>query len=76
MLPRDKSISAFVREVIEREIQRRKMVESAEAYAEFLKANGEEAVWLDEWEGAPLDRPPRRTRKKRTADRNAAPCTG
>ena len=33
------SLTAFVRSVLEREVRRRKMLESAERYTEFLRAN-------------------------------------
>ncbi len=59
LLPEKTSLSAFVRRVLEREVQKRKMLESAEAYSQFLKSNPKEKEWLDAWETAPLERPTR-----------------
>ena len=63
LTPRAMSLSAFIREILEQEIQRRKMVQAAEKYADFLKSSPGEREWLEEWESADLSRAPRLVRK-------------
>ena len=58
--PPEKSLSAYVREAIERDIRHRRMSEAAGQYRAFLDGNKEEAVSMKEWEAAPLEKPPRR----------------
>lgn len=48
-LPKGESISSFIREVLERDLQRRKMIKAAETYMEFLDTNPEEKQWLEDW---------------------------
>ena len=57
-VPPDQSLSAFVREILERDIQRRKMVKAAQEYASWLENHPDEREWLDEWDDAHLERPP------------------
>jgi hypothetical protein len=57
------SLTAFVRSVLEREVRRRKMLDAAERYTEFLRANGDERAWLEEWDRADLARAPKRKRR-------------
>ncbi len=64
IVPQKKSLSAFVREVLEREIQRQKMILAAESYLVFLKSHADESQSLEEWESADLGRPPKHLRKK------------
>ncbi len=64
LLPRGESISSFVREVLESEIRRRKMIQAAESYAEFLKSNPEETQWLEDWESSDLITEPKNGKKK------------
>ena len=52
--PRDESISAYVRSLIEREHQARAHRAAAVAYQKFLDANPEERAALDAWQSAPL----------------------
>jgi predicted CopG family antitoxin len=52
--PSTKSISAFVRQLIEREYNERELRRSAETYREFLQRNPEERRAMEEWESAPL----------------------
>lgn len=61
--PRSQSLSAFVRSILEREVLRRKLTESAERYAEFLRGSPEERSWLSEWESADLISPAKKTRR-------------
>lgn len=65
MIPEDKTLTAFVREVLEREIRRRKMVHAAEEYASFLKKSPEEAEWLKNWEETDLTSLPKKRRKRK-----------
>ena len=53
-IPKEGSLTTFVREVLEKEIRRRKMIQAAEQYTEFLKANPEEEDFLKNWEEADL----------------------
>jgi len=55
--PRETSITAFVRQILEKEIRRQKMADSAEAYAKFLAQNPPEDLMLKEWEEADLVSP-------------------
>ena len=55
VMPKDTSISAFVREVLENDIRRRGMIEAAERYVEFLESNREEQFDLQEWESSDLE---------------------
>ncbi|MDQ5981132.1 MAG: hypothetical protein QG602_4110 [Verrucomicrobiota bacterium] len=52
--PKDESISAFVRELIEKEHQARANREAAGLYQEFLDKNPEERTAMEVWESAPL----------------------
>jgi hypothetical protein len=65
IIPRDESLSSYVRKVLERDIQRRKMMQSAEAYAQFLESNPEEAQWLEEWASIDLTAKPRTGKKRK-----------
>ncbi len=56
------SLSAFVREVLEREIRKHHRAEAAETYLEFLKKHPKEATDLEAWEKAPLHTDPRKKR--------------
>lgn len=52
--PKDESISAFVRELIEKEHQARKNRAAAAAYQQFLEDNPNERAAMEVWESAPL----------------------
>ena len=52
--PKDESISAFVRELIEREHRARLNREAAGQYQKFLNENPEERAAMEVWESAPL----------------------
>ncbi len=60
--PKQLSITAFVRQVLEQEIRRREMAAAAEEYAAFLDRNEDERRWLAEWDSADLAKTPRRKR--------------
>ncbi len=49
-ISKEESLTSFVRKVLEKEIQKRKMIESADQYLKFLDQNPEEKAWLTEWE--------------------------
>ncbi len=65
ILPKDESISSFVRSLLEQELQRRKMIHSAEEYVRFLEDRPEEKKWLEDWESADLISPIHPKNKKR-----------
>ncbi len=52
--PKDESISAFVRELIEKEHRARKHRAAAGLYQQFLQENPAERTALEVWESAPL----------------------
>jgi predicted CopG family antitoxin len=58
--PPGTSVSAFVRGILRKDLQRRKLAESAVAYEEFVASNAEEQSWLREWDEADLAAPPKR----------------
>jgi predicted CopG family antitoxin len=58
--PPAQSLSGYVRSLLQQEVQRRKMANAADRYASFLRDHDDERVWLDEWDGADLARPPKR----------------
>ena len=52
--PKDESISAYVRELIEREHRMRENRRAATVYRQFLQDNPEERGAMEVWESAPL----------------------
>jgi len=60
--PKDQSLTAFVREVLAREVRRLQLEEAADRYAGFLARERREREWLAEWDSADLVRPPKRKR--------------
>ena len=52
--PKDESISAFVRELIEKEHRARENRAAAVAYQQFLEENPDERAAMEVWESAPL----------------------
>jgi hypothetical protein len=58
--PARQSLAAFVRTVLEREVQRQKLADAGRRYAEFVRESPEESAWLDEWDRADLATPPKR----------------
>ena len=61
--PESMSLSAFVREVLTKDLRRRKLAQAAVSYEEFLASNPEEVSWLKEWDEADLASPPKRGRR-------------
>jgi len=59
--PARSSVSAFVREVLRRDLQRRRLVEAAAEYEVFVASNAEERTWLREWDEADLAVSPKRS---------------
>ncbi len=68
--PKNESLSSFIREILEKDIQRRKMIEAAETYARFLAENPSEQEWLNEWEEANLAQDPKITSKKKKVEKS------
>ena len=54
------SLSAYVREVLAKDLRRRKLARAAASYAEFLEGNPEERSWLREWDETDLANAPER----------------
>jgi len=52
--PKDESISAFVRELIEKEHRARENRAAAVVYQQFLEENPDERAAMEVWESAPL----------------------
>jgi hypothetical protein len=61
--PESLSLSAYVREVLSRDLRRRKLAQAAASYEKFLAANPEEQSWLREWDEADLAGAPKRRRR-------------
>ena len=57
------SLSAFVREAVQRDLLRRRLRLAAEQYQAFLDGDEAERAETDAWERAPLGSPPRRSRR-------------
>lgn len=65
MKPANQTLTALVRELLEAEIRRRRMVRAATEYTAFLEQNPDESSELELWANAPLERDAIRRRKKR-----------
>ena len=61
--PHSLSLSAYVREVLHKDLMRRKLAQAAQSYEEFMTAHPEEASWLREWDEADLSGIPKRRRR-------------
>ena len=48
------SVAAYVRRVLQRDLERRQARAAAAAFKAFVKTHPEERQWLDEWDGADL----------------------
>lgn len=64
MKPANQTLTALVRELLEAELRRRRMVRAATEYAAFLAQNRDESSELELWANAPLERDATRGRKK------------
>ena len=58
--PADRSISAHVRWVLQKDLERRQARNAAARFRAFLDAHPEEQAWLADWDGADLAAPPAR----------------
>lgn len=67
MKPKEKSLSSFVRDILDGEVRRMKLISAADRYTAFLDDHPEEREWLTSWEEAPLEHAPKRTAKRRTS---------
>jgi hypothetical protein len=56
--PATQSVSAFVRSVLQKEIDRRRLQQAAIAYRGFIDKNEDERMWLEAWDRADLISPP------------------
>ncbi|MBI2335428.1 MAG: hypothetical protein HYU97_01515 [Deltaproteobacteria bacterium] len=65
ILPKDKSLTSYVRGVLEQELRRQKMLESANDYLKFLADNPEEQTWLEEWQDLDLAKAPQLFKRKK-----------
>jgi hypothetical protein len=69
--PKDQSVTAYVRDVLRKELQRMVVREAAEEYQAFVSDEKAEKKWLQEWDDADLSSEPtkksprRNTRSKR-----------
>ena len=57
--PTTQSVTAYVRNVIHRDLARTKLREAAESYRIFVAAEPNEAEWLQAWNDADLASPPK-----------------
>lgn len=71
-LPKEESITSFVKSILEQEIQRKKMIQSAEEYAAFLETHQEEKESMEEWENADLNTSPKTKIKAAKASKKAS----
>ena len=58
--PVDRSLSAHVRWVLRKDMERRRVRDASAAFQAFIDAHPEERAWLSEWDGADLAAPPAR----------------
>lgn len=56
------SVAAYVRRVLQSDIERRLAREAAAAFKEFVERHPEEKRWMHEWDGADLASAPARAR--------------
>jgi hypothetical protein len=61
--PQSLTLSAYVREVLRKDLMRRKLAQAAQSYEEFMAAHPEETSWLREWDEADLSSTPKRRRR-------------
>ena len=58
------TLSAYVREALQRDLRRQQMREAAETYMNLLRTDAAERDAMDEWETAPLATTPRARRRR------------
>ena len=54
MKPPQQSVTAFIRSVLQKEVDRRTLLQAAHEYRDFVKEHKDEGEWLDEWDRADL----------------------
>ncbi len=62
--PPDRSLSAHVRWVLQKDLERRQARAAAATFKAFIDAHPEEQEWLSEWAAADLAAPPTRGSEK------------
>ena len=65
VLPKNQTLTAFVREAVWRDVRRRKMRKAAALYMEALASDVAEADDMREWEAAPLATEPKKRRARK-----------
>jgi hypothetical protein len=61
--PPGTTLTGWVRDILQREMQRLRLEAAAARYTEFLRDAPDERDWLAEWTDADLSRPPARRRR-------------
>jgi len=61
--PRDQSLTAYVRSILRKNLDRIEVREAAVAYRAFVESDKSEKAWLNEWDRADLNTPPRDGKK-------------
>src|SRR5262245_39253063 len=61
--PPRQSLSAYVRALLQQAVVRRRMIDAADRYAEFVRDTPEGRTWLAEWDSADLVTQPKRRRR-------------
>ncbi len=65
ILPKSTSLTSFVKDLLEKEIKRAKMLKAADDYVVFLQNHPEEKDELAEWESSDLQSSPQSRISKR-----------
>jgi hypothetical protein len=63
--PRGQTLTAYVREALERDLRRFRLQRAAEEFQRFLDSNSEERAEHKDWSEAPLAQAPRSKHRKR-----------
>ena len=58
--PADRSLSAHVRWVLQKDLEKRQARAAAARFKAFIDTHPEEQAWLSEWDGVDLAAPPKR----------------
>ena len=61
----DQSLTSLVRDLLKAQLHRQKMARAVAEYTAFLSQNNDEALEIDAWASAPLDREPAVRGKKK-----------
>ncbi len=57
------TLTSYVRDVVYRDVKRRRLKQAARTYRDFLAGNPEERAELDAWESVDLASPPKATKQ-------------